>query len=68
MSPAEYQVALIQLLAEIDQQAAAELDAAYDPELTRDEREIAVMRLEFRRRAAAEVERMLNAARLSRER
>lgn len=68
MSPSEYQVALVQLLAEIDQQAAAEEDAAFDPELTRDQREIAVVRLEFRRRAAAQVERMLNSASSTRER
>jgi hypothetical protein len=59
MSPNERRTALIRLLAEIDQQTSREEDRAFQPNLSREERELAVVKWEFRRRAAEQVERML---------
>ncbi len=61
MSPPEYRVALIRILAEIDQQVCKAEDWAYHPDLSRETRQIAVVQLEFRRRAAIHVEGMLAA-------
>jgi hypothetical protein len=68
MTPSEYYVALVRLLAEFDQHAAAAEDAAYSPILTTEQREAAVALWKFRRHAIEQVEGMLNAARSSCER
>ena len=59
MNPAERCIALIRLMAEIDQQISAAEDLAFAPELTRDERSFAVAQLEYRRTVVERVEKML---------
>jgi hypothetical protein len=68
MTPREYQVALVKLLAEFDQRAAAAEDTAYSPTLTTEQREAAVALWEFRRHAIEQVEGMLNVAQARSER
>lgn len=68
MTRREYQVALIRILVEIDQRVAREEGAAFRPELTCEQREIAVARLELARNTADQVGIMLHSHNPPRER
>ena len=65
MNPAKRRIALIRLMAEIDQQISAAEDLAFNPMLTRAEREYAVAQLEYRRKVVGRVEKMLERLNLS---
>lgn len=59
MTPTECRIALIRLLAEMDQQAGKAEDLTYMPELTLKERSSAVEQLASRRNAVLRVEALL---------
>jgi hypothetical protein len=59
MTPVERRIALIRLIAEIDQQIGKAEDFAYRPDLTVEERSGAVAQLALRRNAVIRVEGLL---------
>lgn len=59
MTPTERRIALIRLLAEMDQQTGKAEDLTYVPELTLEERSSAVEQLAYRRDALLRVEAIL---------
>ena len=59
MTATERRIALIRLLAEIDQQARKAEELAFNPDISREQRELAVVQWEFRRIAVQRVEKLL---------
>ena len=62
MTATERRTALIRLLAEIDQQASKAEEWAFNPDLSREQRELAVIQWEFRRITAQRVAKLLKPA------